>query len=87
MTSNGISMEGLSKKSTASIQSFVKTISVPAGHVPGRRHMPARPIFIGGTGSHVGTRAAVATALCRYLHRMAHRAAPFKAQTLVFLLD
>src|SRR6266850_1717324 len=43
--------------------------------------MPARPIFIGGTGSHVG-KSWVATALCRYLYRMGHRVAPFKAQNM-----
>ena len=43
--------------------------------------MPARPIFIGGTGSHAG-KSWVATALCRYLYRMGHRVAPFKAQNM-----
>src|SRR5678815_4121325 len=43
--------------------------------------MPAKPIFIGGTGSHVG-KSWVATAICRYLYRMGHRLAPFKAQNM-----
>jgi adenosylcobyric acid synthase len=43
--------------------------------------MPAKPIFIGGTGSHAG-KSWVATALCRYLLRMGHRVAPFKAQNM-----
>jgi adenosylcobyric acid synthase len=43
--------------------------------------MSAKPIFIGGTGSHVG-KSWVATALCRYLFRMGHRVAPFKAQNM-----
>jgi adenosylcobyric acid synthase len=43
--------------------------------------MPARPVFIGGTGSHVG-KSWIATALCRYLHRMGRRVAPFKAQNM-----
>lgn len=43
--------------------------------------MAAKPIFIGGTGSHVG-KSWVATALCRYLYRMGHRVAPFKAQNM-----
>lgn len=43
--------------------------------------MSAKPIFIGGTGSHVG-KSWVATALCRYLYRMGHRVAPFKAQNM-----
>jgi adenosylcobyric acid synthase len=43
--------------------------------------MTARPIFVGGTGSHVG-KSWVATALCRYLFRMGHRVAPFKAQNM-----
>jgi adenosylcobyric acid synthase len=43
--------------------------------------MPAKPIFIGGTGSHVG-KSWVATAFCRYLYRMGHRVAPFKAQNM-----
>jgi adenosylcobyric acid synthase len=43
--------------------------------------MPASPIFIGGTGSHAG-KSWVATALCRYLYRMGHRVAPFKAQNM-----
>src|SRR5262245_38397761 len=41
----------------------------------------AKPIFVGGTGSHVG-KSWVATALCRYLSRMGHRVAPFKAQNM-----
>ena len=43
--------------------------------------MPAKPIFIGGTGSHAG-KSWVATALCRYLYRMGHRVAPFKGQNM-----
>jgi adenosylcobyric acid synthase len=43
--------------------------------------MRARPIFIGGTGSHAG-KSWVATALCRYLYRMGRRVAPFKAQNM-----
>jgi len=43
--------------------------------------MTARPIFIGGTGSHAG-KSWVATALCRYLRRAGHRVAPFKAQNM-----
>jgi adenosylcobyric acid synthase len=43
--------------------------------------MTARPIFIGGTGSHVG-KSWVAAALCRYLYRMGYRVAPFKAQNM-----
>jgi adenosylcobyric acid synthase len=43
--------------------------------------MTAKPIFIGGTGSHAG-KSWVATALCRYLYRMGHRVAPFKAQNM-----
>src|SRR5882672_9470298 len=43
--------------------------------------MTATPIFIGGTGSHVG-KSWVATALCRYLLRMGLRVAPFKAQNM-----
>src|ERR1041385_21114 len=43
--------------------------------------MPAKPIFIGGTGSHAG-KSWVTTAICRYLHRMGHRVAPFKAQNM-----
>jgi adenosylcobyric acid synthase len=43
--------------------------------------MPAKPIFIGGTGSHVG-KSWVTAALCRYLYRMGHRVAPFKAQNM-----
>src|SRR3977135_4679523 len=43
--------------------------------------MTATAIFIGGTGSHVG-KSWVATALCRYLRRMGHRVAPFKAQNM-----
>jgi adenosylcobyric acid synthase len=43
--------------------------------------MKALPIFIGGTGSHVG-KSWVATALCRYLYRMGYRVAPFKAQNM-----
>src|SRR5262245_30753833 len=43
--------------------------------------MPAKPIFIGGTGSHAG-KSWVATALCRYLYRMGDRVAPFKAQNM-----
>jgi hypothetical protein len=43
--------------------------------------MPAKPIFVGGTGSHAG-KSWVATALCRYLYRMGHRVAPFKAQNM-----
>jgi len=49
--------------------------------VPSLVTMAARPIFIGGTGSHVG-KSWVATALCRYLYRMGHRVAPFKAQNM-----
>jgi adenosylcobyric acid synthase len=41
----------------------------------------AKPIFIGGTGSHVG-KSWVATALCRYLYRLGYRVAPFKAQNM-----
>src|SRR5215471_3042214 len=43
--------------------------------------MTAKPIFIGGTGSHVG-KSWVTTALCRYLYRLGHRVAPFKAQNM-----
>jgi adenosylcobyric acid synthase len=43
--------------------------------------MTAKPIFVGGTGSHAG-KSWVATALCRYLYRMGHRVAPFKAQNM-----
>jgi len=43
--------------------------------------MTAKPIFIGGTGSHVG-KSWVATALCRHLRRMGHGVAPFKAQNM-----
>ncbi len=43
--------------------------------------MAAKPIFIGGTGSHVG-KSWVTAALCRYLYRMGHRVAPFKAQNM-----
>jgi adenosylcobyric acid synthase len=43
--------------------------------------MTAIPIFIGGTGSSVG-KSWVATAICRYLHRLGHRVAPFKAQNM-----
>lgn len=43
--------------------------------------MSAIPIFIGGTGSSVG-KSWVATAVCRYLHRIGHRVAPFKAQNM-----
>jgi adenosylcobyric acid synthase len=43
--------------------------------------MTAKPIFIGGTGSHVG-KSWVATAVCRYLRRMRLRVAPFKAQNM-----
>jgi adenosylcobyric acid synthase len=43
--------------------------------------MTAKPIFIGGTGSHVG-KSWVATALCRYLRRKGLRVAPFKAQNM-----
>jgi adenosylcobyric acid synthase len=41
----------------------------------------AKPVFIGGTGSHVG-KSWVATAVCRYLRRMGLRVAPFKAQNM-----
>src|SRR5262245_38980049 len=41
----------------------------------------AKPIFIGGTGSHVG-KSWVATAVCRYLFRMGYSVAPFKAQNM-----
>ena len=43
--------------------------------------MTAIPIFIGGTGSSVG-KSWVSTAICRYLHRLGHRVAPFKAQNM-----
>jgi len=43
--------------------------------------MPAKPIFIGGTGSHVG-KSWIVAALCRYLYRMGHSVAPFKAQNM-----
>src|SRR5262245_4687499 len=43
--------------------------------------MPAKPIFVGGTGSHAG-KSWVTTAICRYLYRMGHRVAPFKAQNM-----
>src|ERR1700675_1770330 len=43
--------------------------------------MPAKPIFVGGTGSHAG-KSWVTTALCRYLYRMGYRVAPFKAQNM-----
>jgi adenosylcobyric acid synthase len=43
--------------------------------------MPAKAIFIGGTGSHAG-KSWVTTALCRYLYRLGHRVAPFKAQNM-----
>ncbi|HET9131731.1 MAG TPA: cobyric acid synthase, partial [Terriglobia bacterium] len=43
--------------------------------------MTAKPIFIGGTGSHVG-KSWVATAVCRYLRRKGLRVAPFKAQNM-----
>ena len=43
--------------------------------------MAAKPIFVGGTASHVG-KSWVTTALCRYLYRMGFRVAPFKAQNM-----
>jgi adenosylcobyric acid synthase len=43
--------------------------------------MTAKSIFVGGTASHVG-KSWVATALCRYLHRMGLSVAPFKAQNM-----
>ena len=43
--------------------------------------MAAKPIFIGGTGSHAG-KSWVATAVCRYLYRRGYRVAPFKAQNM-----
>lgn len=43
--------------------------------------MKAKPIFIGGTGSSVG-KSWVATAICRYLRRLGHSVAPFKAQNM-----
>ncbi len=43
--------------------------------------MPARPIFVAGTASHVG-KSWVATAIARYLHRSGLRVAPFKAQNM-----
>jgi len=43
--------------------------------------MTAIPIFIGGTGSHVG-KSWVAAAVCRYLRRKGLRVAPFKAQNM-----
>jgi len=43
--------------------------------------MAAKPIFIGGTGSHVG-KSWIATAICRYLYRRGHRVVPFKAQNM-----
>ena len=43
--------------------------------------MAAKPIFVGGTASHVG-KSWVTTALCAYLHRMGFRVAPFKAQNM-----
>src|SRR4029453_7334549 len=49
--------------------------------VPSLVTMAARPVFVGGTGSHVG-KSWVTTALCRYLYRMGHRVAPFKAQNM-----
>lgn len=43
--------------------------------------MPAHPIFVAGTASHVG-KSWVATAICRYLFRRGFRVAPFKAQNM-----
>ena len=43
--------------------------------------MAAKPIFVGGTASHVG-KSWVTTALCRYLYRMGFRVVPFKAQNM-----
>src|SRR5262245_30919512 len=43
--------------------------------------MLAKPIFIGGTSSQAG-KSWIATALCRYLHRMGHKVVPFKAQNM-----
>src|SRR6187399_2607606 len=41
----------------------------------------AKPIFVGGTGSHVG-KSWVTAALCRYLFRKGYRVVPFKAQNM-----
>jgi adenosylcobyric acid synthase len=43
--------------------------------------VPARPIFVAGTASHVG-KSWVATAICRYLFGSGHKVAPFKAQNM-----
>jgi adenosylcobyric acid synthase len=52
------------------------------GHpTSGPHNQIAKAIFIGGTGSHVG-KSWVTAALCRYLYRMGHRVAPFKAQNM-----
>src|SRR5688572_4096454 len=52
------------------------------GHPTSGSHTQvAKPIFIGGKGSHVGNMR-VTAALCRYLYRMGHRVAPFKAQNM-----
>ncbi len=53
----------------------------PKNHAEFGQKMTAVPIFIGGTGSSVG-KSWVTTAICRYLHRLGYRVAPFKAQNM-----
>ena len=43
--------------------------------------MPARPILVGGTASHVG-KSWMAAAICRHVRRRGFRVAPFKAQNM-----